>query len=275
MRPEVEGIVSDKDQRAAGGPSRLLAVRGRSPSPVCAAWLDSPSLVPAAIETAATGATEFRLVAAVRGPDAKLMARVLEGLAAIRAAVGIRVACSLGMLTQEQVDELREMGVHRHNHNLETARSCFPDVVTTHTSKERFDTLRMVRDAGMAALTVLPHTTVAGFQGDSVLRDVVLRDTTSGAERSEQFDGVFVFIGQTPNTELAAALQRDDAGFIVTDTTLSTSTAGVFAAGDARAGSANQAASAAGGGGRRLHWASAATPTASRAGCGPWHRTPQ
>jgi biotin synthase len=53
------------------------------------------------------------------------------------------------MLTQEQVDELAAMGVHRYNHNLETARSHFPNVVTTHTWEERWQTLTMVRDAGM------------------------------------------------------------------------------------------------------------------------------
>jgi biotin synthase len=41
------------------------------------------------------------------------------------------------------------MGVHRYNHNLETARSHFPNVVTTHTWEERFETLRLVREAGM------------------------------------------------------------------------------------------------------------------------------
>jgi biotin synthase len=41
------------------------------------------------------------------------------------------------------------MGVHRYNHNLETSRSFFPNVVTTHTWEERFDTLRMVRESGM------------------------------------------------------------------------------------------------------------------------------
>ena len=53
------------------------------------------------------------------------------------------------MLTQEQVDELAAMGVHRYNHNLETARSYFPSVVTTHTWEERWDTCRLVREAGM------------------------------------------------------------------------------------------------------------------------------
>jgi biotin synthase len=53
------------------------------------------------------------------------------------------------MLTQDQVDELAALGVHRYNHNLETARSYFPTIVTTHSWQERWDTLRMVRDAGM------------------------------------------------------------------------------------------------------------------------------
>jgi biotin synthase len=116
---------------------------------VRAAWLDIPSLVQAAKETAATGATEFCIVAAVRGPDEKLMAQIREGVAAIREAVDINVACSLGMLSQDQVTELAELGVHRYNHNLETARSYFPQVVTTHTWEERSETLQMVRAAGM------------------------------------------------------------------------------------------------------------------------------
>jgi biotin synthase len=112
-------------------------------------WLDLGALVEAARQTAATGATEFCIVAAVRGPDERLMAQVREAVAAIRAAVDINVAASLGMLTSEQVDELVTIGIHRYNHNLETARSFFPSVVSTHTWQERWDTLRMVRDAGM------------------------------------------------------------------------------------------------------------------------------
>jgi biotin synthase len=53
------------------------------------------------------------------------------------------------MLTQEQVDELKAMGVHRYNHNLEAARSYFPNVVTTHSWDERWDTCQMVRESGM------------------------------------------------------------------------------------------------------------------------------
>ena len=145
---EVEGIVSVK---TGGCPEdcHFCSQSGRFDSPVRAARLDIPSLVEAARETAATGATEFCIVAAVRGPDARLMAQVREGLAAIKEAVEINVACSLGILTREQAEELRDLGVHRYNHNLETARSHFPEVVTTHTWDERWETLRLVREMGM------------------------------------------------------------------------------------------------------------------------------
>ncbi|NGP07363.1 biotin synthase BioB [Rhodococcus sp. 14C212] len=145
---EVEGIISLK---TGGCPEdcHFCSQSGLFASPVRSAWLDIPSLVEAAKQTAKTGATEFCIVAAVRGPDARLMAQVAAGVEAIRNEVDIQVACSLGMLTQEQVDQLAAMGVHRYNHNLETARSFFPQVVTTHSWEERWETLRMVREAGM------------------------------------------------------------------------------------------------------------------------------
>ncbi|GGT91182.1 biotin synthase BioB [Actinomadura citrea] len=145
---EVEGIVSLK---TGGCPEdcHFCSQSGKFESPVRSVWLNIPELVEAAKETAATGATEFCIVAAVRGPDERLMSQVREGVKAINDAVEINIACSLGMLTQAQVDELATMGVHRYNHNLETARSHFPNVVTTHAWEERWDTLRMVKDAGM------------------------------------------------------------------------------------------------------------------------------
>ncbi len=146
---EVEGIVSVK---TGGCPEdcHFCSQSGQFTSPVRAVWLDIPELVRAARETAATGASEFCIVAAVRGPDGRLLAQVRQGIEAIRAAgIQVEIACSIGMLTHQQVDELVDMGVHRYNHNLETARSYFPNVVTTHTWEERWDTLRMVGAAGM------------------------------------------------------------------------------------------------------------------------------
>ncbi len=145
---EVEGIISLK---TGGCPEdcHFCSQSGLFASPVRSAWLDIPSLVEAAKQTAKTGATEFCIVAAVRGPDERLLAQVAAGIEAIRNEVDIQIACSLGMLTQDQVERLSAMGVHRYNHNLETARSFFTNVVTTHSWEERWDTLRMVREAGM------------------------------------------------------------------------------------------------------------------------------
>src|ERR1700759_5023237 len=145
---EVEGIVSIK---TGGCPEdcHFCSQSGRFETPVRAVRLDIPSLVEAARETAATGATEFCIVAAVRGPDERLMDQVREGVKAITDAVEINVACSLGILTRAQAVELAELGVHRYNHNLETARSHFSSVVTTHTWEERWETLQLVRELGM------------------------------------------------------------------------------------------------------------------------------
>ncbi len=145
---EVEGIVSVK---TGGCPEdcHFCSQSGRFDTTVRATRLDIPSLVEAARQTAQTGASEFCIVAAVRGPDERLMAQVREGIEAIRSAIDINVACSLGILTRSQTADLADMGVHRYNHNLETARSYFLKVVTTHTWEERWDTLQLVREYGM------------------------------------------------------------------------------------------------------------------------------
>jgi biotin synthase len=145
---EVEGIVSIK---TGGCPEdcHFCSQSGQFTSPVRSVWLNIPELVKAAEQTAATGASEFCIVAAVRGPDERLMTQMRDGVKAIKEAVDIEVAASLGMLTQEQVDQLVAMGVHRYNHNLEAARSYFPQVVTTHSWEERWDTCLMVRESGM------------------------------------------------------------------------------------------------------------------------------
>lgn len=145
---EVEGIVSLK---TGGCPEdcHFCSQSGQFTSPVRSVWLDVPELVEAARQTAASGASEFCIVAAVRGPDRRLMSQVRDGIAAIHQVVDINIACSLGMLTKSQVDELVEMGVHRYNHNLEAARSYFPEVVTTHSYDERWETCLMVRETGM------------------------------------------------------------------------------------------------------------------------------
>lgn len=145
---EVEGIVSVK---TGGCPEdcHFCSQSGQFESPVRSVWLDINELVAAARETAATGATEFCIVAAVRGPDERLMTQIAAAVTAIKDAVDVNVACSLGILTDVQAAELAALGVHRYNHNLETARSYFGQVVTSHGWEDRFATCQLVRSTGM------------------------------------------------------------------------------------------------------------------------------
>ena len=101
--------------------------------------------------------------------------------------------------------------------------------------------------AGMPQMEVHTRTTVQEFKGDTKLRSVVVKDLQTGEVREETPGAVFVFIGLDPNTQvLKDTVDLDKQGFIVTGRTLETSMTGVFAAGDVRAGSTKQVASAVG-----------------------------
>ena len=146
---EVEGILSAK---TGGCPEdcHFCSQSAKFESPVQATpFLDTAEVLEAARETAALGASEFCIVLAIRGPDERTMQRILELVPIVRDETGLNVAVSAGIVTDEQARRLAEGGVHRYNHNLETAESFFPNVVTTHTWAERFDTCRLVRDHGM------------------------------------------------------------------------------------------------------------------------------
>jgi biotin synthase len=146
---EVEGILSAK---TGGCPEdcHFCSQSSRFDTPVKATpFLDTDEVLRAAEETRAAGASEFCIVLAIRGPDERTMRRILELVPVVRERTGLNVAVSAGLLTEEQARRFAEGGVHRYNHNLETARSFFSQVVTTHTWEERRDTCRLVRDHGM------------------------------------------------------------------------------------------------------------------------------
>jgi thioredoxin reductase (NADPH) len=96
-------------------------------------------------------------------------------------------------------------------------------------------------------IAVRPDTEVAELRGDGHLESVVLRCRTSAQTDDVSVRGIFVFVGLQPNTGfLHGSITLTEAGFIPTLPTLQTSLPGVFAAGDARAGSTKQLVSAAG-----------------------------
>ncbi|HVB97116.1 MAG TPA: FAD-dependent oxidoreductase [Chloroflexota bacterium] len=96
-------------------------------------------------------------------------------------------------------------------------------------------------------ISVELETVVDEFRGNGHLSTVVLRNLRNGERREVQKSAVFVFIGLQPNTEfLSGVVKLDERGFIATGPMLNTSLDGVYAAGDARAGSTKQLVSAAG-----------------------------
>ncbi len=125
----------------------------------------------------------------------------------------------------------------------------FASKVTIVTRDTKLSASKVVAEkvAGHPRIDVLTNSTPAEFKGDGKLKSVTIKNTETGAISDLDVDGVFVFIGLSPNAEIVKNIVDVDAnGFIVTSATLETSMPGVFCAGDLRAGSTKQAASAAG-----------------------------
>lgn len=99
------------------------------------------------------GAESYCLVAAWREPTPANFEKVCRIIQEINYKVGINIECSLGFLTKEQAMKLKSLGVKRYNHNLETAKSKFSEICTTHTYEDREKTLRIARDAGLELCT--------------------------------------------------------------------------------------------------------------------------
>lgn len=146
---EVEGILSAKtggcpeDCHFCSQSAQFESVVQATP------FLDTDEVLQAARETREIGASEFCIVLAVKGPDEKVMQRLEELVPLVQRETGMNVAVSAGILTDEQAARLAAVGTHRYNHNLETSQSFFPNVVTTHTWEERFETCELVREHGM------------------------------------------------------------------------------------------------------------------------------
>ena len=146
---EVEGILSAK---TGGCPEdcHFCSQSAQFDTPVKATpFLDFDEIITAAEETAALGASEFCIVLAVRGPNPIIMDQLERITPLVQQRTGLNVAVSAGILTEKQAERLAAAGVHRYNHNLETAKSFFGEIVTTHTWEERFETCALVRAVGM------------------------------------------------------------------------------------------------------------------------------
>ena len=110
-------------------------------------------IVEQALNAKNDGAGSFCLVAAWREPSTSDFEKVCTIIDEINKKVGISVECSLGFLTGEQAKKLKKLQVKRYNHNLETSRSKFPEICTTHTYDDRIKTLKIARNAGLELCT--------------------------------------------------------------------------------------------------------------------------
>lgn len=105
-------------------------------------------VIAAAEQAKARGATRFCMGAAWRGPKPKDLVPVLGMIKAVRA-LGMETCATLGGLRENQAQQLAEAGLDYYNHNLDTSRDYYDEVVQTHSYEDRLDTLHKVRDAGI------------------------------------------------------------------------------------------------------------------------------
>jgi biotin synthase len=94
------------------------------------------------------GASRFCMGAAWKGPKDGDLDRVLEMVREVKA-LGMQTCVTLGMLKDGQADKLKEAGLDYYNHNLDTDKDFYGQVIKTHTHDDRLDTLEQVRDAGI------------------------------------------------------------------------------------------------------------------------------
>jgi biotin synthase len=100
-----------------------------------------------AVEARESGSTRFCMGAAWREVrDNRDFDKVIEMVKGVNT-LGLEVCCTLGMLTPEQAQKLKDAGLYAYNHNLDTSENFYDDIITTRTYKDRLDTLENVRKA--------------------------------------------------------------------------------------------------------------------------------
>jgi biotin synthase len=111
--------------------------------------MDAQAVLAEAMAAKAGGASRFCMGAAwreLKDRDTPKLATMIAGVKAL----GLETCATLGMLTADQARQLKAAGLDYYNHNLDTGPDYYAEVVTTRTYRDRLDTLRHVRDAGMA-----------------------------------------------------------------------------------------------------------------------------
>lgn len=159
--------------------------------------LDKETLLAGAREAMARKAGTYCIVAAGRGPTERELGQVIEAVKEIRETMPLKICACLGLLGEEQARRLAEAGVHRYNHNLNTSRSNYGSITTTHTYEQRVETVEKVKAQGMS-----PCSGVIIGMGESD-REIV---EMAYALREIDADSIPVnFLNPIPGTPLARA----------------------------------------------------------------------
>jgi len=96
-------------------------------------------------------AGRFCMVAAGRGPSAGELAHVVDCVKAVRARhPQLEICACLGLLAENQAEDLKEAGVFAVNHNLNTSENFYKDICSTHTYADRVDTVEKIKQAGLS-----------------------------------------------------------------------------------------------------------------------------
>ncbi|MYH34217.1 MAG: biotin synthase BioB [Gammaproteobacteria bacterium] len=108
------------------------------------------AVLEAAREAREAGSTRFCMGAAWREVrDNRHFDEVLEMVSGVRD-LGLEVCCTLGMLTESQAERLKEAGLYAYNHNLDSSREFYPEIIGTRTYDDRLETLANVHKAGLS-----------------------------------------------------------------------------------------------------------------------------
>ena len=94
-------------------------------------------------------AKRYCIVTSGRGPSRRDLDQVCEAVQMIKSEIPIQICTSLGLLTEEQAKQLKDAGVDRYNHNLESSKRFFSSFCTSHSYSDRFTTARIAKSAGM------------------------------------------------------------------------------------------------------------------------------
>ncbi len=115
----------------------------------CHPLLDVETVVKAALSAKENGATRFGIVTSGKAPTKKEFETLLEMIRAVSAIDGLECCLSLGILSEEQVIQIKEAGVTRFNHNINTSERYYSEICSTHKFEDRLNTVKLLRKHGI------------------------------------------------------------------------------------------------------------------------------